>query len=59
MAGEPERAAEDLLIEREDLGPGATTLIAKGDPIPAELAGLPRRPRAEVIRPPKTQPKRR
>jgi hypothetical protein len=45
MAGEPERAGEDLLIEREDLGPGATTLIAQGDPIPPELAKLPRRPR--------------
>jgi hypothetical protein len=45
MAGEPERAAEDLLIEREDLGPGCTTLVAAGDVIPAELAALPRRPR--------------
>jgi hypothetical protein len=42
-----EIASEDLLIEREDLGPGAATLIAKGDPIPPELAALPRRPRDE------------
>jgi hypothetical protein len=56
---EPERAAEDLLIERADLGPGSYTTVAKGDPIPPELAHLPRRPRAQVIRPPKTQPKRR
>jgi hypothetical protein len=41
----PERAEVDVLIERTDLGPGATTLVAKGDPIPPELAALPRRPR--------------
>jgi hypothetical protein len=46
MAAEPERAAEDLLVEREDLGPGAATLVAKGDVIPPELAALPRRPRS-------------
>jgi hypothetical protein len=46
MAAEPERAEVDLLIEREDLGPGCTTLIAKGDPIPPELAALARRPRS-------------
>lgn len=45
MAAEPERAAEDLLVEREDLGPGATTLVVKGDVIPPELAKLSRRPR--------------
>jgi hypothetical protein len=45
MAAEPERAEVDLLIERADLGPGATTLVVKGDPIPPELAALPRRPR--------------
>jgi hypothetical protein len=44
MAG-PERAEVDVLIEREDLGPGATTLVAAGDVIPPELADLPRRPR--------------
>jgi hypothetical protein len=54
-----ETASEDLLIERADLGPDSYTAVAKGDPIPPELADLPRRPRAEVIRPPKTQPKRR
>jgi hypothetical protein len=41
---DPERADEDLVVERTDLGPGAGTFIAKGDPIPPELAGLPRRP---------------
>jgi hypothetical protein len=45
---------EDLLIERKDLGPDATTLVAKGDPIPPELADLPRRPRE-----PKPKPRRR
>jgi hypothetical protein len=60
MAGDgPELAAEDLLVERADLGPDAYTAVAKGDPIPAELAALPRRPRAEVLPPPKTQPKRK
>jgi len=44
-APEPELAAEDLLVEREDLGPGACTLVAAGDPVPAALAGLPRRKR--------------
>jgi hypothetical protein len=46
-APEPETAAEDLLIERPDLGPGAHTLIAAGDPVPPGLEGLPRRPRAK------------
>jgi hypothetical protein len=40
----PETADQDLLIERVDLGPDSATFIAKGDPIPPELAGLPRRP---------------
>jgi hypothetical protein len=35
-------ADEDTLIERKDLGPDSSTLIAKGDPIPAELRDLPR-----------------
>lgn len=43
---EPQRAADDLLIERPDLGVGCYTLVAAGDPIPAELAELPRTPRA-------------
>jgi hypothetical protein len=42
----PELADEDLLIERKDLGPDSSTFIAAGSPIPAELAGLPRRPAA-------------
>lgn len=45
-ADEPQRAEEDLLIERADLGEGCATLVAAGDPIPAHLAHLPRRPRA-------------
>jgi hypothetical protein len=40
----PEVADDDVLIERKDLGPDSSTFIAKGDPIPPELAGLPRRP---------------
>jgi hypothetical protein len=40
----PEVADEDLHVERKDLGPESTTFIAKGDPIPPELAALPRRP---------------
>jgi hypothetical protein len=42
-AGPPELADEDLHIERKDLGEETTTFIAKGDPIPVELRGLPRR----------------
>ncbi len=38
-------AKEDLYIRRADLGPDAWTFIAKGDPVPAELADLPRVPR--------------
>jgi hypothetical protein len=54
MAGEPERAEQDLLIERADLGPGAATLVAAGDVIPPELAALPRRPRSgEQAKPPR------
>ena len=40
----PELADDDLLIKREDLGPESSTFIAKGSPIPPELAQLPRRP---------------
>jgi hypothetical protein len=40
----PEVADDDLLIERKDLGDEAATYVAKGDPIPPELASLPRRP---------------
>jgi hypothetical protein len=43
-AAPPELADDDLLIERKDLGDESTTFIAKGDPIPPGLAGLPRRP---------------
>lgn len=49
-----ELAPDDLLIERPDLGPGCSTLVAKGDPIPPAFAGLPRRPRQ-----PGPPPKRR
>jgi hypothetical protein len=35
-------AALDLLVARPDLGPNASTLVAAGDVIPAELADLPR-----------------
>jgi hypothetical protein len=40
----PERATEDVLIERPDLGRGAHTLVRKGDPIPVNLTDRPRRP---------------
>jgi hypothetical protein len=39
----PEVAEEDTLIERKDLGPGSSTFVAAGSPIPAELRELPRR----------------
>ncbi len=42
-----EVATEDLLIERPDLGPGAHTLVVAGQPIPVELARLPRQPREQ------------
>ena len=42
--GPPEVADDDLVVERKDLGPDSGTIIAKGDPIPPELASLPRRP---------------
>ena len=47
-AGPAEVAEDDLLIERADLGPDSSTFIAKGDPIPPGLAGLPRRPAREA-----------
>jgi hypothetical protein len=47
-AAPPELAEADLLVERKDLGDDSSTRIAKGDPIPPELAGLPRRPAREV-----------
>jgi hypothetical protein len=40
----PEVAAEDTHIVREDLGPDSVTFVAAGDPIPLDLAGLPRQP---------------
>ena len=43
-AAPPELADQDLLVERRDLGPDSSTFIAKGDPIPPELAALPRSP---------------
>jgi hypothetical protein len=42
--GPPELAEHDLLVERKDLGDESSTFIGKGDPIPPDLAGLPRRP---------------
>jgi hypothetical protein len=40
----PEVADEDLHVDRKDLGTDSVTFIAKGETIPPELAGLPRRP---------------
>lgn len=46
-ADDRELAEVDTLIERTDLDTDSHTLVAAGDPIPAELAHLPRRPRIE------------
>ncbi|MEU2975983.1 hypothetical protein ABZ678_02940 [Streptomyces hirsutus] len=56
-----ERADEDLLIERPDLGPGCHTVVAAGDPIPPALASLPRHARHPAPPPPDPddKPKRR
>jgi hypothetical protein len=44
-----ELADDDLVLgELDDDGHGAGTFIAKGDPIPPGLAGLPRRPAREA-----------
>jgi hypothetical protein len=43
-APKPELADQDTHIVREDLGPDSVTFVAGGDPIPLDLAGLPRRP---------------
>jgi hypothetical protein len=40
-----ETVAEDTLVERPDLGPGATTLVTEGSTIPPELADYPRHSR--------------
>ena len=41
----PELADDDLLLgEVDDKGHGSRVLVAKGDPIPPELAQLPRAP---------------
>jgi hypothetical protein len=47
-AAPPELAEHDLYVERKDLGPDSSTFIAAGDPIPPDLAGLPRRPAREA-----------
>lgn len=39
-----EVAADDVLIDRPDLGPGVTTFVRKGDKIRGKLTGYPRRP---------------
>ena len=41
--GPPELADDDLLIERRDLGPDASTFIAKGAPIPPSWPHFPAR----------------
>jgi hypothetical protein len=43
-----ELADADTLVERKDLGPDASTFIAKGDPIPPALRDLPRRAAREA-----------
>jgi hypothetical protein len=45
--GEVERADDDLVVgelDKDGHGTGTGTFVAKGDPIPAGLAELPRRP---------------
>lgn len=50
-AGPPELAEEDLLLGEVDKdGHGSRVFVAKGDPIPAELASLPRAPARPVPR---------
>jgi hypothetical protein len=55
---EPERVPEDTVFERDDLGPGAATLVAAGDPVPPELVDRPRRPASEHYDPDKPRRKR-
>ena len=48
-AGPPEVADDDLVLgELDKDGHGSGTFVAKGDPIPPGLAGLPRRPAREA-----------
>jgi hypothetical protein len=48
-AGPPEVADDDLLLgELDKDGNGSRVFVAKGDPIPPGLAGLPRRPAREA-----------
>lgn len=49
---DPERAEQDLLIDRPDLAPGAATLIIASHVIPAHLADRPRRPARPEATPP-------
>lgn len=57
---EPQRADQDVLIDRPELGPGACTLVVAGDGIPAYLADRPRRPaRPGPPDPPKPDPPKR
>lgn len=41
---DPEGVPVDTLVDRPDLGPGCTTLVAAGDSIPANLAHHAHRP---------------
>ncbi len=52
---EPEVAVEDVFVERGDLGPDTFTLVIAGQPFPAGLEGLPRRP-ADVVQAPEGAP---
>ncbi len=55
VPSQPETTAEDVFIERADLGADTFTLVIAGQPIPAGLEGLPRRP-ADVVAAPEGAP---
>jgi hypothetical protein len=56
VPSQPETTAEDVFIERADLGADTFTLVIAGQPIPAGLEGLPRR-KADVVPAPEGAPR--
>ena len=56
VPSKPETAAENVFVERADLGADTYTLVIAGQPIPAGLEGLPRR-KADVIPAPEGAPR--
>lgn len=55
VPSQAETPAEDVFVERADLGPDTFTLVIAGQPIPAGLEGLPRR-KADVVAAPEGAP---